>query len=95
MAREVIWTEPAWDDLEAIAQYIARDSEYYAGTFVQDVKDAAESLSNMPERGQLAPEFGEPAIRELLVHPYRIVYRLTPNKVTILAIIHGGQRTRR
>ncbi len=44
MAREVVWTDPAWDDLEAAAEYIARDSAYYAATFVQEVKGAAESL---------------------------------------------------
>ena len=36
MAREVVWTEPAWEDLAATADYIARDSENYAATFVQE-----------------------------------------------------------
>lgn len=45
MAREVVWTEPAWEDLEAAAQYIARDSESYAAVFVREVKEAAESLT--------------------------------------------------
>ena len=40
MAREVVWTDPAWEDLEAAAEYIARDSEYYAAAFVQEIKDA-------------------------------------------------------
>ena len=92
MAREVIWTEPAWDDIEAAAEYIARDSEYYASAFVQEVKDAAESLSEMAERGQVVPEFRDTSIRELLVRPYRLVYRLHPRQVTILAIIHGARR---
>lgn len=34
MAREVVWAAPAWDDLEAAAEYIARDSEFYAAAFV-------------------------------------------------------------
>ena len=85
MAREVIWTGPAWDDLEAAAEYIARDSEYYAASFVQEVKDASESLSEMGERGQIVPEFRDPSIREFLVRPYRLVYRLLPDQVTILA----------
>jgi plasmid stabilization system protein ParE len=34
MAREVAWADTAWDDLEAAAEYIARDSEYYAAAFV-------------------------------------------------------------
>ena len=92
MAREVVWTDPAWDDLAAAAEYIARDSEAYAAAFVQEMKDAATSLSEMAERGQIVPEFGDASIRELLVRPYRLVYRLNAWQVTILAIIHGARR---
>ena len=45
MDREVDWTDPAWDDLADIAAYIARDSEYYAAAFVQEIKEAAASLA--------------------------------------------------
>lgn len=45
MDREVVWTEPAWEDLEAAAQYIARDSESYATAFIRKVREAAESLT--------------------------------------------------
>lgn len=92
MAREVIWTDPAWEDLEAAAQYIARDSEAYAVAFVEEIKDAAASLSEMAERGQIVPELGDASIRELLVRPYRLVYQLTERQVRILAIIHGARR---
>jgi len=67
MAREVVWTEPAWEDLAAAADYIARDSESYAATFVQEVKDAAGSLTEFAERGQVVPEFADETIRELLI----------------------------
>jgi len=92
MAREVVWTDPAWEDLAAAAEYIARDSEAYAAAFVQEMKDAATSLSEMAERGQIVPEFGDPSIRELLVRPYRLVYRLNARQIAILAIIHGARR---
>ena len=95
MAREVIWTDPAWDDLEAAAEYIARDSESYAAAFVQEAKTAAASLSEMAERGQIVPEFRDASIRELLVRPDRLVYRLDARHVTILAVIHGARRARR
>ena len=95
MAREVIWADPAWDDLEAAAEYIARDSESYAAAFVQEAKTAAASLSEMAERGQIVPEFRDASIRELLVWPYRLVYRLDARHVTILAVIHGARRARR
>lgn len=95
MAREVVWTIPAWDDIEGIAEYIARDSESYAAVLVQDLRDAAESLAEMADRGQIVPEFGDPVIRELLVSPYRVLYQVDPDRVTILAIVHGARRSRR
>lgn len=92
MAREVVWTEPAWEDLEAAAGYIARDSEYYAAAFVREVREATESLSEFAERGQIVPEFRDPTIRELLLKPYRLVYRMSTSQVTIIALIHGARR---
>lgn len=92
MAREVVWTEPAWEDLEAAAQYIARDSEYYAAAFVREVRETAESLTAFAERGQIVPEFGDPSIREILVRPYRLVYSVSSSRVTIVALIHGARR---
>jgi len=60
VAREVVWTEPAWEDLEAAAEDIARDSEYYAAAFVREVREAAESLSEFAERGQIVQSFATP-----------------------------------
>ena len=92
MAREVVWTDPGWDDLEAAAAYIARDSEYYAASFVQEALEAAGSLAEFAERGQIVPEFGDESIREFLVKPYRLIYRVTDEHVFIVAFIHGSQR---
>ena len=92
MARKVDWTDPAWDDLAGIAEYIARDSEYYAAGFVQEMKEAAASLAEFAERGQIVPEFGDPSIRELLVKSYRLVYRVSEKRVVILTLIHGARR---
>ena len=57
MAREVEWTESAWDDLSTIADYIALDSPHYAAAFVSEVSDAADSLQHFAERGRKVPEF--------------------------------------
>ena len=92
MAREVIWTEPAWDDLESAADHIARDSVAYAAAFVPEVKEAAASLLEFVGRGQIVPESGDETIREFIVTPYRVVYRITPKRVSTLAIVHGATR---
>ena len=95
MAREIIWTDPAWDDVENAADYIAQDSTFYAAAFVQEIKEAAASLANFAERGQIVPEFGDESIRELLVRSYRLVYRVSDKQVLILTLVHGAQRLRR
>jgi toxin ParE1/3/4 len=92
MAREVNWTEPAWNDLSEIADYIAKDSEYYAAAFVQEVKDAAASLADFAERGQVVPEWDDPSIRELLIKSYRLIYQISSQGVAILTLIHGARR---
>ena len=95
MARSVVWTEPAWDDLEAGAEYIARDSEHYAAAFVREVRDAAESLSEFAERGQVVPEFDDATLRELLIGAHRQIYQVSKPQVLMLGLIHGATRFRR
>jgi plasmid stabilization system protein ParE len=95
MARTVEWSEPAWDDLVAAADFIARDSSRYAAAFVQEIRLAAASFKDLADRGQAVPECSDETIRELLVRPYRLVYKILPSKVIVLALIHGAQRYRR
>ena len=53
MARKVNWAYEAATDLEALAEYIARDSAFYASAFVQEIRDASRSLNEFSERGRL------------------------------------------
>ncbi len=91
MARQVAWAETAWRDLERIADYIAEDSPGYAAAFVRRVRDRARSLEEMAERGRVVPELEEPAVRELIVGSYRLVYEIEGADVHILGLIHGAR----
>ena len=91
MARRVVWSDSAWHDLEQVADYIAIDSHHYAAAFVREVRDAARSLQTFAERGRVVPELSDPAVRELLVGRYRLMYRLTESTVQIAAIVHGAR----
>ncbi len=94
MAQRVIWTETAWIDLENIADYIARDSPYYAASFVREIRDRARSLSRMAMRGHVVPEIGDKQIRELTIRSYRLIYRVEKSRVAVLAIVHGARDLR-
>jgi toxin ParE1/3/4 len=90
MARRIEWTHSAVIDLSEIADYIAKDSRRYAGAFVRRIRDTVRTLKRFPDRGAVVPEFGDPTIRELSVHGYRIIYRRT-EALTILGVIHGAR----
>jgi plasmid stabilization system protein ParE len=88
---EVRWTPQAADDLEAVADFIATDSPYYARLFTMDVLAAVERLADFPNSGRVVPELKDPAIREILFGSYRIVYRVKGDVVELLTVYHGAR----
>ncbi len=91
MARVLVWSPEAIEDIESIAEYIARDSPWYARAVASKIVEIAESIPEFPELGRVVPEIGETSIREQFVHRYRIIYRLDQARVLIAAVIHGRQ----
>ncbi len=70
---KVLWSAPAVEDLESIGDYIARDSEYYANSFVEKIIYAVEKLDNFPMLGRVIPEVNHPKLRELIFQNFRIM----------------------
>lgn len=89
MAYEVTWSPEALEDVDEIAEFIARVSPNYASTIVDKLLDAARKLSAFPFAGRTVPEVGDELIREKFVLDYRLIYRVYDEDVTILAVIHG------
>lgn len=87
----VIWSGPAKEDLKNIYDYIAGDSKYYAIKVSQEFIEKSEQLAELPQRGRIVPEIEDPNIRELIIYSYRLIYEISPNRIEILAIIHGKQ----
>lgn len=89
MDYKIIWSPDALEDIEAIGEYISRDSEFYAESTVLRIYEAPQSLVNFPKSGRIVPEIGDENIRELFVFQYRIIYEIKNNEIHILTIIHG------
>ena len=53
---------------------------------------AVRRLRDYPLSGRVVPELARPTIREVIEGAYRIVYRVTPDAVQILAVVHGARR---
>jgi len=87
----IVWSEVALDDIDALAEYIARDSVFYAQQMVAKVMASADTLITQPTRGRVVPELNDTSIRELFVYSYRVLYEIYKNEreVHILAVLHG------
>ena len=86
----VRWTSQAADDLQAIYDFIARDSPHYAQLTVEGILAAIDRLEHFPLMGRHVPERGREDLRELIKPPYRIVYR-GGEVVKILAIFRASR----
>jgi len=64
MDLEISWSPEATEDLEAIAEYIARDSGFYARAVVTEILSVSRSIGEFPLIGRIVPEIGDEHIRE-------------------------------
>lgn len=91
---EVIWTEPAVQDLDAIAEYIALDNSAAASHLVREVFAKTGRLENFPQSGRIPPELPDSVYREVLVPPCRIFYRVDEDRVLILYVMREERQLR-
>ena len=85
----VTWSPAALRDVEAIAEYIGRDSGAYAMAVVGKIVDASRKLRDFPRAGRIVPELADVSIRERFVYSYRLIYRIADHTVLIVAVVHG------
>lgn len=88
---EVIWTEPALSDLDAIADYIALDDPEAARALVQRVFHHVEQLAEHPESGPKPPELKGWRYRQVIEPPCRVFYRVDGERVYILHVMRSEQ----
>jgi len=91
---KVIWTEPALQELDAIAEYIALDNPDAASQLVQEVFEKTERLEEFPQSGRIPPELPNSVYREVVVPPCRIFYREDEKRVLVLYVMRDERQLR-
>jgi toxin ParE1/3/4 len=79
------------DDLQAIRDFIGRDSPRYATMVVERIVAAVDILDRFPLAGRKVPEHSREDLRELVRPPYRIVYRIVDDGVHIVTVFRSSQ----
>ena len=91
---EVIWAEPALQQLDAIAEYIALDNPVAANHLVQDVFDKTERLADFPQSGRVPPELPNSVYRKVVIPPCRLFYREDGKQVLVLYVMREERQLR-
>jgi len=91
---EVIWTEPALQALDAIAEYIDLDNPAAASNLVQEVFNKTERLEDFPQSGRMPPELPNSVYREVVAPPCRIFYRGDQKRVFVLYVMREERQLR-
>lgn len=86
-------TEAALVDLRQIYDWLAREAgRTVADRLIDAILAQVETLEQFPARGSPVPELaglGLDAWRQMPVAPYRMIYRVRENRVTIILIVHA------
>lgn len=84
---EIVWSEPALSDLDAIADYIALDHPAAAAELVRRVFGHVEQLVDHPESGSRPPELSRSRYRQIVEPPCRLFYRYDGVSALVLHVM--------
>ena len=90
---QIVWTEPAIDDLEAIVDFLAETNPATARRIGDAILAHVEILSSFPSIGPAYPPGSRGPNREITYRKYRIFYRVAGDSKTveILTVWHGAR----
>jgi len=87
----LVWSPLADAQVDDAVAYIAADDPAAALAWLERMLERVRSLVDYPDSGRAVPELQREDVRELIVPPYRILYRRTADAVEIAAIRHGAR----
>ena len=82
----IVWSPLAVDQARDIASYIALDKPSAAELWIDELFKCVERLQEFPESGRVVPEINRKNIREIILGHYRVIYKVTPNRIDVLVV---------
>jgi addiction module RelE/StbE family toxin len=93
MAPKVIrWSDGALEDIDEVCAYVSQQKPDNAEVMAKKIEKAVQGLLEDPYIGRKIPEYNQEHLRERIVDGYRILYRITPEQIQIIAIYSGLNR---
>jgi toxin ParE1/3/4 len=86
---KLIWSRRSTRDLLEIGRYIAKDNRPAARRWVERLRQRARAATEHPQAGRMVPEHSRPALREVLLRNYRIVYCVRAESIEVVTVFEG------
>jgi toxin ParE1/3/4 len=87
----LVWSPLADVQVDDAVAYVAADDPAAALAWLERLLERVRSLADYADSGRMVPELQREDVRELIVPPYRVIYRRTADAVEIAAIRHGAR----
>lgn len=91
---QVIWTEPALSDLDAIGDYIALQNPEAAALLVAHIFEHVGQLADHPESGSKLAELKRSRYRQIIEPPCRVIYRYDGKSAFVLHVLRSERLLR-
>lgn len=92
---EIVWSEPALADLDAIADYVALESPAAASALVARIFHHVGQLADHSDSGSRPRELGGSRYRQIVEPPCRIFYRHDDRTVFIVHVMRTERLLRK
>ena len=92
---EIVWSEPALSDLDAIADFIALENPVAAAELVKRIVGHVEQLADHPESGSRPRELKRSRYRQVVEPPCRVFYRYDGSRIFILHVMRTERLLRK
>lgn len=86
------WTPEALRDLERIHDVIADHDRTNARRWIARFRRRAREGAAMPQSGRRVPEWDRDEIREWIVAPWRLIYRIHIDRIDVVTVIDGRRQ---
>jgi toxin ParE1/3/4 len=88
---QLIWSPRFLQDVDNACEYIANESPQYAYLFAERLVLFIKTMADQPLLGAIVPEYGRVDLRERLFQNYRVVYRVSDERIELVTLIHAAR----
>jgi toxin ParE1/3/4 len=92
---KVLWSKKASNELEAIYNYIKKESPQNAILVFNGIYDLANSLPNLPYKFPVEPIINIEKVRFAAIWSFKIIYSIEKESVVVLRIFNTKQNPKK